>query len=63
LATEFYEEHGRPFRIAVDEAGWRFKNLNDYQVAKIQASKLISAVKSTVCIAKINIRRAEITST
>jgi holliday junction resolvase YEN1 len=37
LATEFYEKHGRPFRIAVDEAGWRFNNLTEQQAAQIQA--------------------------
>ncbi len=29
LATDFLERHGRPLRIAVDEAAWRFNNLRD----------------------------------
>ncbi|KAF3941016.1 hypothetical protein ABW19_dt0200837 [Dactylella cylindrospora] len=39
LATEHYRKHGRPFRIAVDEAGWRFNNLNDRQVYKIRSEQ------------------------
>jgi holliday junction resolvase YEN1 len=37
LSSQFLKTHGRPIRIAVDEVAWRFKNLNHYQVAAIQA--------------------------
>ncbi|KAF2489691.1 PIN domain-like protein, partial [Lophium mytilinum] len=36
LATEHYHKTGRPLRIAVDEAGWRFNNLNEHQVKAIR---------------------------
>ncbi|THZ35195.1 hypothetical protein D6C90_07439 [Aureobasidium pullulans] len=36
LSTEHYKKHNRPLRVAVDEAGWRFHNLNDAQVAAIR---------------------------
>ncbi|KAF2873803.1 PIN domain-like protein [Massariosphaeria phaeospora] len=32
LAEEHYKKHGRPLRIAVDEADWRFNNLTSQQV-------------------------------
>lgn len=32
LSTEHFQRTGRPFRIAIDEPGWRFNNLNDCQV-------------------------------
>lgn len=36
-ATEHFRKHGgRPLRIAVDEAGWRFSNLTDFQVDEIR---------------------------
>ena len=35
-ATRHFEKEGRPLRIAVDEAGWRFANLTPDQVAKIR---------------------------
>lgn len=35
-AADFFKKHNRPLRIAVDEACWRFRNLNPYQVEKIQ---------------------------
>ncbi|KAK6435625.1 hypothetical protein LTR95_008191 [Oleoguttula sp. CCFEE 5521] len=36
FATGHFEKEGRPLRIAVDEAGWRFNNLTDAQVAQIR---------------------------
>ncbi|KAK6436198.1 hypothetical protein LTR95_007609 [Oleoguttula sp. CCFEE 5521] len=36
FATKHFETEGRPLRIAVDEAGWRFNNLTDAQVAQIR---------------------------
>ncbi|KAF2011286.1 PIN domain-like protein [Aaosphaeria arxii CBS 175.79] len=36
LAEDFYKQHGRPLRIAVDEAGWRFNNLTPQQVFVIR---------------------------
>ncbi|KXT09011.1 hypothetical protein AC579_7869 [Pseudocercospora musae] len=35
-AAAHFEEHKRPLRIAVDEACWRFRNLNEEQVKKIR---------------------------
>lgn len=35
-ATKHFEREGRPLRVAVDEAGWRFNNLTPDQVAKIR---------------------------
>lgn len=36
-ATEHFKRHnGRPLRIAVDEAGWRFSNVTDFQVEEIR---------------------------
>jgi len=35
-AAEHFEKTGRPLRIAVDEAGWRFNNLTPFQVSKIR---------------------------
>lgn len=40
LASDHFRETGRPLRIAIDEAGWRFNNLTDAQVAAIRASTL-----------------------
>jgi Holliday junction resolvase YEN1 len=41
LSAEFFQKHGRPMRIAVDEAGWRFKNLNEKQVEFIRSSTIV----------------------
>ncbi|KAK8246597.1 hypothetical protein HDK90DRAFT_15316 [Phyllosticta capitalensis] len=35
LASNHFRRTGRPLRIAVDEAGWRFHNLNEHQVKEI----------------------------
>jgi Holliday junction resolvase YEN1 len=35
-AADFFIQHGRPLRIAVDEATWRFTNLTEQQVSKIR---------------------------
>lgn len=35
-AAKHFETYKRPLRIAIDEAGWRFNNLTDFQVAKIR---------------------------
>lgn len=34
--ADFFKKHNRPLRIAVDEACWRFRNLNAYQVERIR---------------------------
>jgi len=36
--TKHFERTGRPLRVAIDEAGWRFNNLTDAQVAFIRKS-------------------------
>ncbi|KAG9191058.1 holliday junction resolvase YEN1 [Alternaria panax] len=36
LAEEHHQQHGRPLRIAVDEADWRFNNLTVQQVYTIR---------------------------
>ncbi|KAJ4290342.1 hypothetical protein N0V90_010558 [Kalmusia sp. IMI 367209] len=38
LAEEHFKQHGRPLRIAVDEADWRFNNLTMQQVYMIRES-------------------------
>ncbi|RMZ16521.1 hypothetical protein D0862_01200 [Hortaea werneckii] len=35
-ATQHFQKHGRPLRIAVDEACWRFTNLTPEQMEKIR---------------------------
>ncbi|OHE94648.1 hypothetical protein CORC01_10049 [Colletotrichum orchidophilum] len=35
-ATDHLKQHGRPLRIAIDEAHWRYKNVTDAQEAIIQ---------------------------
>jgi Holliday junction resolvase YEN1 len=39
LAEEHHQRHGRPLRIAVDEADWRFNNLTQVQIYTIRDSK------------------------
>jgi Holliday junction resolvase YEN1 len=36
LSTDHWKIHKRPLRVAIDEAGWRFHNLSDAQVAAIR---------------------------
>ncbi|KAF2809026.1 PIN domain-like protein, partial [Mytilinidion resinicola] len=36
LATKHFQRTRRPLRIAVDEAGWRFNNINEHQVKAIR---------------------------
>ena len=36
LSTDHWNQHTRPLRVAIDEAGWRFHNLSDAQVAAIR---------------------------
>ncbi|KAF3042994.1 hypothetical protein E8E12_009886 [Didymella heteroderae] len=38
LAEDHFKEHGRPLRIAVDEADWRFNNLTQARVYAIRDS-------------------------
>lgn len=45
-ASDHFKKTGRPLRIAIDEAGWRFNNLNAYQVAKFRESKYCLSVRS-----------------
>lgn len=47
LATEHFRRTGRPFRVAIDEAGWRFKNLTDYQVKLIRESRCFSILSQS----------------
>lgn len=35
-ASDHFKQHGRPLRIAVDEATWRFTNLTEEQVKRIR---------------------------
>ncbi|CCF36636.1 hypothetical protein CH063_08160 [Colletotrichum higginsianum] len=39
-AADHLKEQGRPLRIAVDEAHWRFKNVTDAKEAEIQKSSV-----------------------
>lgn len=39
LAEDHYRRHGKPLRIAVDEADWRFNNLTPQQVFMIRESE------------------------
>ena len=36
LSADHVQKAGRPFRIAIDEAGWRFHNLDDHKIAEIR---------------------------
>jgi len=36
FAADWFKKHNRPLRIAVDEACWRFNNLNAQQVQQIK---------------------------
>lgn len=48
-AARFFEQHKRPLRIAVDEAGWRFNNLTPDQVEKIrQGEPAANPIEKTV---------------
>jgi Holliday junction resolvase YEN1 len=38
LLNAQHRQHGRPFRIAIDEADWRFNNLTQQQVYAIRES-------------------------
>lgn len=40
LAADYLERKGRPLRIAIDEAVWRFNNLNKYEIKDILESKI-----------------------
>ena len=61
-AARFFEQHGRPLRIAVDEANWRFCNLTPAQVAAIQADEPAANLVEKVILwrllrgAKLNIQ-------
>lgn len=44
LAEEHYRQHGRPLRIAVDEADWRFNNLTMAQVYAIRDSACLEDI-------------------
>lgn len=39
LATDHFNQHGRPLRVAVDEPGWRFNNLTPHQVEFIRSKE------------------------
>ena len=38
-ATDHFNKHGRPLRVAVDEPGWRFNNLTPMQVEMIRQNE------------------------
>lgn len=38
LASDHFQRTSRPLRVAVDQAGWRFSNLNSHQVRAIRDS-------------------------
>jgi hypothetical protein len=38
LAQEHFQREGRPLKIAIDEADWRFNNVSPEQVAAIRRS-------------------------
>ena len=40
LAEEHHQRYGRPLRVAVDEADWRFNNLTQAQVYAIRDSRI-----------------------
>lgn len=48
LAADFLEKKGRPLRIAIDEAVWRFNNFSKYEIKDIMESKICYAVKALV---------------
>lgn len=48
-ASDHFEKHGRPLRIAIDEAGWRFNNLNDHQVKQIRGSESRTTTSNVFC--------------
>lgn len=39
LASDHYEKYDRPFRVAVDEAGWRFNNISPEQLEIIRQNE------------------------
>jgi Holliday junction resolvase YEN1 len=39
LAEEHHQQNGRPLRVAIDEADWRFNNLTQAQVYAIRDSR------------------------
>ncbi|KAM0712437.1 hypothetical protein Q7P37_011533 [Cladosporium fusiforme] len=39
LASDHYEKHGRPLRVAIDEAGWRFNNISPAQLEIIRKNE------------------------
>lgn len=41
LASDFHKDKGRPMRVAIDEAVWRFNNLGPYEIKDIVDSKII----------------------
>ena len=48
-AARHFEQHGRPLRIAVDEACWRFTNLTPEQVEKIREGEPAANPVEKVC--------------
>ncbi|KAF2758679.1 PIN domain-like protein [Pseudovirgaria hyperparasitica] len=61
LSTRHYEQHGRPLRVAVDEAGWRFKNLTPQQVAFIkQKEPRANPVEKALLFRILKLRRLNI---
>lgn len=56
LATDHYERHGRPFRIAVDEAGWRFNNLTEAALKAIREKEpAANTVEKTIMYRILNL--------
>lgn len=44
IASDHFLQTGRAFRIAIDEAAWRFKNLTEAQVEAIRQSMTIEGL-------------------
>jgi hypothetical protein len=51
MAADFLRDKGRPMRIAIDEAVWRWNNLSKYQIASIQESKTSTSVQRALSLA------------
>ena len=47
-AAKHFKEHCRPLRIAVDEPGWRYKNVNQRRTKEIRAGEGGSEIQHMV---------------
>lgn len=56
LATDHYGRHGRPFRVAVDEAGWRFSNLTEAALKAIREKEpAANTIEKTIMYRILNL--------